>query len=995
MKNFLLFLMAFLPASLAFAQTEVTGTVIDETGEPLIGVSILVEGSSTGTVTDFDGNYVLSVPEKATLVFSYIGYKTEKVAVDGKKVINLKMKSDSEELEEVVVVGYGVAKSKDLTAPITSVKGDELSKQIASSPMAALQGMVSGVQITQSGAPGSSPDVKIRGVGSIGDYAKPLYVVDGAFVDNIDFLSAEDIESLTVLKDASAAAIYGVRAANGVVLVTTKKGEFGRVNVSYKGYVGIQVPTNIMKLANKDQYVELRNMAFQNTRGYVPVSSSDYPGDTDWYKTLTKNALMHSHAVDVSGATDKTNYSVGINYLYQDGIMNYGKSNYDRINFRARLDQKATSWLNVGVNNIFSNYNRQNPNNNAYFQAFVNPPVYNVYNENNTAAYPEHFDSPANYGFPVSYGNPVATAYYNDNKEHGIKDVFSVYAELHFLEDKLKFKTSYNMEFAFWDQRAYTPTYFVGGAQGVETSSLVKTYGYSTNQIIDNVLSYQDQIDAHHFSVMVGQSTRMYYSGWETGTVYDVPNYSEASKYLSTGSYKNQTVTDGATRYNGVSAFMRATYNYHDRYLATFTFRADGSSKYQEKWGFFPSVGLGWNITQEEFMKGQKAFNNLKLRASWGLLGNDNIPANSTQILGMTGIGASAVFGDRLVDGIAAQTVLQNYLKWEVVNETNIGIDFATLQNRLSGEIDFFYRNTNNVVFYVPIASGGGTTELLANNGTVNNTGVELSLNWKDKVGDFRYHLGLNATYLNNKVLKLEGRDYIPGAAVGGDYATRTQVGYPIGAFWGYQVDRVYESEVDALRDPVSQTIKDAGYFKYVDRDNNKVINEDDKTYLGSAIPPLMLGLNFGFDIKGFDFNISFASQVGNKILNQKRMNRSTFPDANYDLDYYKHAWTPTNTNTKYPSPEAFNSSYTMQCNSFYVEDGSFIRIQNIQLGYNVDKIPGIKNLRVYLSAQNPFSYFRYNGFTTEIGGSPITAGVDNSVYPSAATFTLGLNLNF
>ena len=995
MKRFYVFLVALWVASFAMAQSDVSGQVIDEQGEPLIGVSILVDGTNTGTITDFEGNYSLQAGDDATLVFSYMGYKTEQIAVGGRKVVNLTMRQDNRQLEEVVVVGYGVAKSKDLTAPIASVKGEELSKQIAASPMSALQGRVSGVQVTQSGAPGSSPDVKIRGVGSIGDYAKPLYVVDGAFVDNIDFLSSEDIESLTVLKDASAAAIYGVRAANGVVIVTTKKGEFGRVNVSYKGYVGIQVPTNILKLANKQQYVELRNMAFQNTKGYTPVSASDYPGDTDWYRTLTKNALTHSHALDVSGATDKTNYSVGLNYYYQDGIMNYGTSNYNRLNFRARLDQKATKWLNVGVNNIFSLNNRLIPNDDAYFKAFINPPVYNVYDQTNTQAYPEPFDSPNRYGFPVAYGNPAATAFYNDNKEKGIKDVFSIYAELHFLEDRLKFKTSYNMEFAFWDQRNYVPVYFVGGAQGSDVSSLTKTYGYSTNQIIDNVLSYQDQIDAHHFSVMVGQSTRLYYSGWETGRVYDVPNYSEASKYLSTGSYKNQTVTDGATRYNGVSAFMRASYNYHDRYLATVTFRADGSSKYQEKWGFFPSVGLGWNITQEEFMKDQKAFDNLKLRASWGLLGNDNIPANSIQILGVTGIAASAVFGDNLVDGIAAQTVLQNFLKWEVVNETNVGIDFATLQNRLSGELDFFYRNTENVVFYVPIASGGGTAELLANNGTVNNTGVELSVNWSDKVGDFRYNIGLNATYINNKVLKLEGRDYIPGASINGDYATRTQVGYPIGAFWGYEVEGVYESEIAALKDPVSQTIKDAGYFKYKDQNGDKVIDEKDKTSLGSAIPPLRLGLNFGFDIKGFDFALTLNSQVGNKILNQKRMNRSVFPDANYDLDYYQHAWTPTNTKTNYPSPEAFNSSYTMQCNSFYVEDGSFIRIQNVQVGYNVTQIPGIKNMRIYLSAQNPFSYFRYNGFTTEIGGSPITAGVDNSVYPSAATYIFGLNLNF
>ena len=494
MKKLSTILFALLAAYCTYAQVSVSGIVKDDTGEPLIGVSVLIEGTSTGTVTDFEGSYSLTATDDAVLVFSYMGYATQRIAVAGKTVINVTMQSDDKVLDEVVVVGYGVAKSKDLTAPIASVKGDELSKQIAASPMGALQGKVSGVQVTQSGAPGSSPDVKIRGVGSIGDYAKPLYIVDGA------------IESITILKDASAAAIYGVRAANGVVLVTTKKGEFGRVNVSYKGYVGVQVPTNIMKLANKAQYVELRNMAFQNTKGYKPVSESDYPGDTDWYATLTKNALIHSHAVDVSGATDKTNYSVGLNYFYQDGIMNYGASNYDRLNFRARLDQKATSWLNVGVNNIFSNYNRRIPNDDAYFKAYVNPPVYNVYNTSNTAAYPEPFDSPNLYGFPVAYGNPIATAYYNDNREHGIKDVFSIYAELHFLDDRLKFKTSYNMEFAFWDQRNYVPVYFVGGAQGSDVSSLTKTYGYSTNQIIDNVLSYQDQIDAHHLQRLGNRS---------------------------------------------------------------------------------------------------------------------------------------------------------------------------------------------------------------------------------------------------------------------------------------------------------------------------------------------------------------------------------------------------------------------------------------------------------------------------------------------------------
>ena len=999
MKKLLLLFIALLVGVLAYGQAyQVKGVVQDDLG-PVIGATVIEAGTMNGTSTGLDGDYLLTVSSPDAMIeISCMGYATQtfKASEVPSKVT---LGEDQTFLEEVVVVGYGTQKAKDLTAPIVNVKGDELAKQTAANPMSALQGMVSGVQITQSGAPGAGPSVKIRGVGSIGDYANPLYVVDGAFMDNIDFLSSNDIESLTVLKDASAAAIYGVRAANGVIIVTTKKGTVGKVRVAYDGYAGVQIPTNIMKLANTEQYVEMYNLAFPD----APKNAADYKGvSTDWYAELVHPALTHSHSLDLSGGTEGTNYSVGLSYFYQDGIMNYCVNDYNRFNLRARLDQTMTSWLKMGVNTVVSRYDRNNPNSGVYYQAFVNPPVYGVYDEGNVDAYPEHFDSPQRYGYANSYGNPAAAAFYHHSTDKGLKTVFTAYAEATIVPEKLKFKTSYNLDFSFADQQGYTPEHFVGGSQGTSVSSLGKTYAYGTYQILDNTLTYSDQIGDHSFSAMLGQSTRMQYNAWLTGRASSVPDFDDAARYLVNGSYKNQTATDGASRYNGLSFFARGTYSYKGKYLATVTFREDGSSKYQDKWGFFPSVGLGWNISDEPFMKGS-AFDFLKLRASWGMLGNDNVPANDINIAGTSGVDSSAVFGDTLVDGIGAQTVFQNYLKWEVVTETNVGADFAFLGSRLSGEIDLYHRVTDRVVFHAPIATGGGVSTLLANNGKVLNAGVELSLKWADTIAEsFNHNVGLNATFNHNEVLALEGRDNIPGALTNGAYATMTQVGYPIGAFWGYQVDEIFKTEYDAQMSEITQLATGGGYFKYHDFAGNEdgtpdgKITEADRVYLGSPLPWLMLGFNLGFEWKGWDFSMVMNANIGNKIFNAKRLNKQVFADGNYDLEFYKNAWRKDRPDATYPTPRALTESLMAQSNSFWVEDGSMFRIQNVQLGYTFRNVFGKGSIRAYLSAQRPLSLFRYNGFTTEIGGSPIANGIDgSSVYPMQSIYSFGVNMNF
>jgi TonB-linked SusC/RagA family outer membrane protein len=993
-KCFILLWFSLLATGILQAQNlRLTGSILDsDSKEPLPGASIMQKGTTNATITNENGVFSLSAPVGATLVVTYLGYIGVEFPVVNENSLKIQLKPNSKMLENVVVIGYGTQKVKDMTAPISSVKGSDLAKQISANPMSALQGKMSGVQIINSGAPGAGPTVKIRGVGSIGDYANPLYIVDGVFVNNIDFLSSGDIEDLTVLKDASAAAIYGVRAANGVILVTTKKGKTNANTVSYDGYAGLQIPTNVMKLANTKQYVELMNEANADIPGYVTKSVSDYPTSTDWYSELLRTAPMHSHALDISGGTDKTNYSVGINYFYQQGIMK-AENDYQRLNFRARLDQKVNDRINVGFNTILTNSDKHNSNDNAFFQAFVNPPVYGVYDDANTAAYPVKFGSGQLYGLGNQYGNPYATAYYNHSKESGIKLVFSTFAEYSIIPDKLKFKTSYNLDFAFWNQQTYEPEYNVGGSQGLLKSTFSKTFGTSSRHILDNLLTYTDKKDDLSYNLMLGQSTRIETQSWLNGTALGVPDFDAQSIYLATGSSQNRNANDGGYTYHGISYFTRGTFNFQDKYLASITLRADGSSKFQDKWGIFPSLGLGWNMSSEDFMSGSK-FEYLKVRASWGMLGNDNVPANSAVTLGSTGAGSSAIFGDKLVDGVGSATVYQNYLKWEIVNEVNLGADFEMMNHRLKGELDLYDRVTSNVVFYAPIVAGGGAAQLLGNNGTVQNMGVELGLNWSDKISeDLSYNLGLNATTIHNNVLKLQGRSDIPGAAVRGGYATKTQVGYPIGTFWGYQIDGVYASEAEALRDPVSQAIKAAGYFKYKDQNGDNIIDEKDKVSLGSAIPWLSLGIDAGLNYGNWDVSASIQGQFGNKVLNAKRMNRDVFADGNYDLDFYKNAWRSTAKSDKYPSARAYTSSYTQQANDFFVEDASYIRIQNIQIGYNFDKLKFAKNLRVYVAAQRPLTLFSYNGFTPEVGGSPIENGIDYSTYPMQAIYTVGIKL--
>jgi TonB-linked SusC/RagA family outer membrane protein len=989
----LLFISFGLPE--VFAQQMITGHVVDDQNLALPGVTIQIKNTLRGTITDSDGNYSLSVQPGDTLVYSMVGMSTQSVTVGTQTEINIVLKVESTLMDEVVVIGYGTQRVKDLTAPIVTVKGSDLSRQVTSNAMQALQGKVPGLQIINSGIPGSTAKVKVRGVGSIGDYANPLFIVDGVFVDNIDFLASSDIEDITVLKDASAAAIYGVRAANGVILITTRKGTGQKPSITYDGYYGLQIPVNIMKLANKNQYIQLLNEANVNTTGYVPKDPANYPASTDWYKQLVRNAPMSGHSIDISGYEGKTSYSLGGSYLYQEGIMD-AKNSYSRYNIRGRIDKEVNDYIKIGLNTIVTNYTKYNPFEDAFFSAFVNPPVYPVFNTDNTEAYPVSFDSPQRYGFGNQYGNPAASAYYNDVLEKGTKVIFNVFTEIYPVKDKLTFRIAYNQDIGNTNQRYYTPEFNVGGSQGVRESILEKTFGDNSRQILDNTLTYVNKAGKLSYTILLGQSTRLEKYDNLKGRAKNVPGMDDQSKYIKNGSTEDRWATDDPGRHFSLSYFTRGTLNYNDKYLATLTFRADGSQKFQKTWGYFPSIGIGWNITREGFMQNQHLFSYLKARGSWGLMGNASVPANSNLVLGQTGAASSAIFGTKLVEGVGAQTVIPYSMKWEVVSEFNVGFDFALKGDKLSGDLDLYRRVTNDVIFLTPIATGGGIAEQLRNNGKVLNAGIEFALNWKNEyAGGLKINLGWNVTTIYNKVLELKGRSYVPGALVRGNYTTRTAVGHPIGSFYGYEIAGVYKSESEALLDPVDQTIKNAGFFRYKDQNHDQVINEKDKVYLGSPLPWLMSGIDIGFGYKRFDIMISLLGQLGNKILNAKRMNRDVFTDGNYDRDFYDNRWTQDDPSDKYPSAAAYNYSYTQQANDFFVESGSFVRIQNIQAGYTIEKSGFLPQLRFYVSAQRSFTFFTYKGFTPEIGGTPISTGVDKSVYPMQSVYTVGIKASF
>ena len=1011
-KIILLLLVALVSGSSLFAQNiDVHGVIVDKkTGEALIGATILQKGATNGATTGTTGEFTITAPQNSVLMVSYIGYVSQEIKVTTESQLRIELEEVNKALEEVVVIGYGTSKARDLTAPISVVKSDDLMRRTTGSAMGALQGSVAGVQVITNGSPGSSPTVRIRGVGSLNN-ENPLYVVDGMFFDNIDFLNTNDIADMTILKDASASAIYGVRAANGVVIINTKKGVLNsKTQITYDGYVGFQTPVHMLQMANGSQYTAME-LAKGTTSdiAHVTLSAQKFGGSgnspttsTDWYnELLKKSALTHSHSIGISGGSEKATYNVALSYLYQDGIMK-AENNYKRFNLLAQTDFQAYNWLKIGYKVLVSNSTLFSPNKLAFANAYYASPLYPVYDATNTNATPTDFASSTSIGFNNgAFSNPVATAQYYYDKTNGFQISPTVFAEIQLVKDKLLFKTQYSQKYAFNNDLNYIQAYYVDANQkSPDQKSFLTSYQEKyQNYIIDNTLTYKDGMNEHHWSAMIGQSARN--ESWRQikGTAANVPGAKEEYMYLSQGDATGRTVVEDGTDYHGLSFFGRATYDYASKYLLTATIRADGSSKYQQKWGYFPSVGAGWVISEEGFMKNQHLIDYLKARVSWGMLGNDAIPANNGFSSLQTGSAYSGIFGSTntsagsYTPGYVTQNFF-NYLKWEVVTEWDGGFDFSLLKQRLNGSIDYYNRQTDNLVFYAPQPMG--IPDLLGNYGKVSNQGIELTLNWTDKIGNFGYTIGGNISTLKNKVLDLHGLAYkMTGVA---EFPTRMEVGQPVNSFYGYQAIGVYQNQAEVTADPIAVANGLVpGDLKYKDQNGDKVLDANDRVILGNYLPTFSYGFNAGLNYKKIELNVMFQGQSGNKILNMNRARRNWYSDMNGDAAMISHLWTGEGSTNSYPSALGTTKGWNNMASSFFVEDGSYLRLQNIQLAYTF-KLANVASMRVFVTADRPVIFTKYSGFTPEIGGSGTDlsrTGYDNNVYPTSATYSIGCRITY
>lgn len=991
-----------------FAQNgiSVSGTVTDDSGQPLPGASIIVNGTTTGTQTDFDGLYALNnVPNNGTLVISYIGYSTQEIAVNGQTTIDVSLFEDSQALDEVVVVGYGTQKKADLTGSITTIKTEDITRTPTSAAMQSLQGKVAGLQVVSSGAPGTGPTIRVRGIGSyVGGASDPLYVVDGTFFDDIDFLNTEDIETISVLKDASASAIYGVRAANGVVLIETKSGKINqKPEITYNGYQGVQIAQNIVKLSNSEQFATLARESGSDAEaqsidnaiqryGRSRINPNVPDVNTDWYDLILRHALQQNHSIGVAGGTESVTYSLGLNYFEQEGILKM-KNDYERFNIRSKINVDITDRLDIGISTLFSNATRYRPESTAFALAYYASPTMPVLDPSKTDAYPSPYANAQDLGYRGTQ-NPFPVMENTENRDKIRNTLTTVDLNYQLVPDKLTLKTAFYHNFETTETREVRLPYFFGNGNAFrENAELVKRNATFSEQTWDNTLTYNDSYGKHNLTALVGTSyrDRSYEQLEAKGLNFpNGPGIGDESYYLDlANSIDIDGVGDDGVRQYFFSYFGRVAYNYDSKYLLYGTFRADGTSKYQEKWGYFPTVGVGWVVSEESFLENSNVINFLKLRASWGELGNANVDSSTG---GITSDSVDGAFGDVRYPGLVTSSDFEA-LKWEVTAETNVGLTARLFDNKLTIDSDYYVRETRDAV--IPVSRLLVPGETRQNVGIIRNSGFEIVANWNQKVSDnFSFSVGGNFSTLDNEVLDLAGQENLTS---GGDTAQRTVVGGTISPFFGLKVDGVYQTDEEIQSDPAAQAaIADGltvapGDLKFVDQNGDMVIDAQDRVDLGSYLPTYSFGFNFGMNYKAWDFNLNVIGQGGNVIANQKRFAIRQTPDANIDRDFAVNRWNGAGSTNSYPSARGIRNPWSNQfLNSFFVEKGDFVRLQNVTLGYTLPKLNGKFNpdIRFYITAERPLTFFNYNGFTPEVSD-----GRDTQTYPIPGVYTVGVNI--
>lgn len=963
-------------------QKSVSGKVTDSSGQPLPGVTVVVKGTTTGTITDFDGKYTLgNVPENAILVFSFVGMKAQEILVSRETTINVTMDEETIGLDEVVAIGYGTMKKSDLTGSVSQIKSDELNAFPSTNVFQALSGRSTGVQVIQStGAPGASTSIRIRGSNSIQGSNEPLYVVDGFPLNNATALNNSDIESIEILKDASSTAIYGSRGANGVVLITTKRGKAGKNVIDFESSYSSQSLIKKMDLMNAGEYATLYNTKAVND-GVAPYFTeseiNNFGNGYDWQNLIYQTAPILTSSLNVNGGNEKTKFSISGSILNQDGIIH--GSDYDRYSIRSNIDHQFSKKFSAVLSSTFTRINTDRKDSgggsrgNSLISAQATPPTLTPYNDDGSyrvlaTVYP--FVAPDLIN-PLNFINEQSTL---------IKaNIALINAALIFNPtEEISIKVSGGMENRDDRTDSYTTRDFINS----DGSASVST-GQFTSLLNENTISYTKSFsNKHNISAVAGFTYQDFLSTSLTGSgsgflsdIFETYNLGAAITPGIPGSGYSKSVL--------LSYLGRVNYNFRNKYLATISYRADGSSKFSDgnKWGYFPSAALAWRISDEDFLKDNDQISNLKLRASWGSTGSQAIGSYVTLNQLFSG---KVVFNDALYNTFAPGTQLPGDLKWETTEQVDIGFDLGILNNRFTITADYYVKNTKDLLNTVVLPSSLGFTSTIQNVGKVQNKGIELGLDAQLMTGAFKWDLNANISFNRNKVIKLNNGEDILGGYVNvvalQDNTNILREGRPIGQFWGYLENGYDES----------------GKIKYQDLTPDGKLTADDKTYVGDANPDFIYGLNSTMSYKNFELNIFLQGTYGNDLFNLSAVSYAYdyVSGLNMLKEVLDNSWTPTNTNAKYP---IISRNTSINVSDRFIEDGSYLRLKNIQLAYNLPVqnlgLNKIQSLQIYTSAQNLLTLTKYSGSDPEVNSAGL--GIDNKSYPMSKSITFGFRARF
>jgi len=973
----------------------ITGTILDEKGESIIGASVSVKGTSNGTITDIDGKFSLDVTENDILTISYLGFLSQEIPVAGKSSLQIIMKENAEMLDEIVVVGYGVMRKRDLTGAVSSIDSKSMQDKPVANIGEALQGRASGVHIINSGAPGSNVSIRIRGISTINN-SEPLLVIDGVPTDlSLNALNMDDVQTVDVLKDASATAIYGSRGANGVVLITTKKGKSGDGAVSFSANWGIQDATSMPDMLNASQFASFHNDMIANYNGSENLMQRPDFTDpaalgkgTDWMDELFRTSLIQNYSISYSGGTDKGNYHVSGGILDQEGIVT--NTSYKRYTVQFNGESKVKPWLKFG-NHVALSCDTKKQGSYSIRDAMAAQPAQPVYNEDGTYSGP---GNPAYWYGDIK--NPLGNAKVNSQTTKGYNLLGNVFAEIN-LFDKVTFKTLGGIDFKFWDKENFNPKYDWKPIPQPESYRYEES-NKSLTYLWDNTVTYIDTFnEKHYLNVMIGSSAQ--------NNVYNRMNasvqgfLSDKNNQLSNG--LNQPTVGGTKNDWALLSFMgRANYNYADRYLLTLTVRRDGSSRFSKnnRWGTFPSVAAAWRLSEEPFYRKNKWVNDIKVRAGYGVTGNqwgiDNY-AYFTKL--KTG---QYVFNGTPVSTLYPLVMPNPDVKWETVKQWNAGIDLTLVDQRINLSLDGYIKNTTDMLvpMAVPITTGYSDISVPSiNAGKVRNTGWELTISSRNLTGELEWNTDLNVSYNKNKVISMnEGVPLFTGDDINMTKVLVNAEGNPINSFYGYVTNGLFQNqnEVDNASIQVPGGTS-PGDIRFMDLDNNGVINDNDRTYIGNPTPEWSFSLNNSFFYKNFDLQIFLQGVAGNDIYNANRIWQEGMAVPQNQTAKVLDRWTGEGTSNSVPRAVYSDPNKNARHSSRFVEDGSYLRIKNLTLGYtlpeSVSKKAFLQTVRLYMSCQNLYTFTKYSGFDPEVGAN----GVDLSTYPLTRTISFGVNVKF